>query len=128
MKPLIRKHFWSARSTTPEAIFWNLCTTHMQAVRWAATSRVSPLPSDLFGFGTIMAAQAAVWFVEVSPEDTLEVMQRVLVGEGTLIENIRVTHAARVQRDVAERQSMRSAEEGFRLQLQADLEKCQFYS
>ena len=70
-----------------------------------------------------MAAQAAVWFVEISPEDTLEIMQRVLVGEGTLIENIRVTYAVRVSRDVAERQSMRSAEEGFRLQLQADLEK-----
>ena len=70
-----------------------------------------------------MSAQVAVWFVEASPEATLQNLQRVLVGEGTLIENIRVSYAVRVLREVAERQSIRNAEEGFKLQLQADLEK-----
>ena len=40
-----------------------------------------------------------------------------------MLENIRVAYAVRVLREVAERQSIRDAEEGFRLQLQADLEK-----
>ena len=39
------------------------------------------------------------------------------------MENIRVAYAVRVLREVAERQSIRNAEEGFKLQLQADLEK-----
>ena len=123
MKPLIWKRHWTARSSSPEAILWNRCTAHLQAVRWAVTTRVRPLPVELVKFGCILSAQVAVWFVEASPEATLQNLQRVLVGEGTLIENIRVSYAVRVLREVAERQSIRNAEEGFKLQLQADLEK-----
>ena len=50
-------------------------------------------------------------------------MQRALGCEATRVETIRVTHAVRLLREVAERQAIRNSEEGFRLQLQQDLEK-----
>ena len=123
MKPLIWRRPWTARSSSPEAIMWNQCTAHLQAVRWAATYRVRPLPAELVRFGSILAAQAAAWFVETSPEATLHQLQKVLIGEGTGLEIIRVSHAVRLLREVAERQAIKNSEEGFRLKLQSDLEK-----
>ena len=64
----------------------------------------------------------AAWLVETSPEATLNTLQQALTIQATKVETIIVYHAIRLLRQVAERQSMRAAEEGFRLKRQQDLE------
>ena len=91
-----------------------------------STIRVRPAPAELVSFGNMLAAQAAAWFIEVTPEATLHTLQLALTFQATSVETIRVSHAVRLLRQVAERQSIKNSEEGFRLQLQQDSETFKF--